>query len=161
MARCAARSRRRRARWATADRVISVGTVERDRIAKHVAAFDIALQPDVTEYASPLKLFEYMALKRAIIAPDRENIREVLTHGHDALLFDPGSEDSLVQGLRALAESAEPRRRLGEAARRMIDERGFTCSTMRGACSSCSSRCSLSVPAGTRAASAAGSAGKA
>jgi hypothetical protein len=41
-------------------------------------AFDIALQTASVPYASPLKLFEYMALSRAVIAPDQPNIREVL-----------------------------------------------------------------------------------
>ena len=43
------------------DRVTVTGVVPRDRLPAHIAAFDIALQPDVTSYASPLKLFEYMA----------------------------------------------------------------------------------------------------
>jgi glycosyltransferase involved in cell wall biosynthesis len=71
------------------DRVTVTGIIDRDEVARYVGVFDIALQPDVVEYASPLKLFEYMALGKAIIAPDRANIREILTHGRDALLFDP------------------------------------------------------------------------
>jgi glycosyltransferase involved in cell wall biosynthesis len=109
-----------------AGRVTFVGLVERDQIPLHVAAFDIALQPDVTEYASPLKLFEYMALGRAIAAPARANIREVLRDGHDALLFDPGDEESLYRVLLQLAENGDLRARLGAAARRTIDERGLT-----------------------------------
>src|SRR5690606_10742188 len=71
-----------------ADRVTFTGLVPRDDIANVVAAFDIALQPDVVPYASPLKLFEYMILGCAIVAPDTPNIREVLTDGDGAALFD-------------------------------------------------------------------------
>ena len=45
------------------------GFVSRDAVPSHVAAFDIALQPAVTSYASPLKLFEDLALGKAIVAP--------------------------------------------------------------------------------------------
>ena len=71
------------------DRVTFAGLVARGEIADYVAAFDIAMQPQVVAYASPLKLFEYMALGRAIVAPATANICEVLTDGEDALLFDP------------------------------------------------------------------------
>ncbi|MFP4162271.1 MAG: glycosyltransferase, partial [Ectothiorhodospira sp.] len=42
------------------DRVTITGIIPRDQVARYVAAFDIALQPDVVDYASPLKLFEYL-----------------------------------------------------------------------------------------------------
>ena len=42
------------------DRVSFTGMVTRDSIAHYVAAFDIALQPAVVEYASPLKMIEYL-----------------------------------------------------------------------------------------------------
>jgi glycosyltransferase involved in cell wall biosynthesis len=68
-----------------ADRVTIAGVVERDHVARYIAAFDIAVLPGLTSYSSPLKLFEYLQLRRAIVAPDTENIREVLTHRRDAL----------------------------------------------------------------------------
>ena len=57
------------ARLGIADRVQFTGTMSRDRLPGLIAAFDIALQPLVTAYASPLKLFEYMAEGRTIVAP--------------------------------------------------------------------------------------------
>ncbi len=35
------------------------GVVPRDQVARYISAFDVALQPAVVPYASPLKLFEY------------------------------------------------------------------------------------------------------
>ena len=64
-----------------ADRVRFTGLATRDEIPRLVAGFDIALQPASVPYASPLKLFEYMAAGQAIIAPDQPNIREVLEQG--------------------------------------------------------------------------------
>jgi glycosyltransferase involved in cell wall biosynthesis len=103
-----------------------LGLVDRDRIAGHVAAFDIALQPQVVAYASPLKLFEYMALGRAIVAPDQANIREVLTDGENALLFRPGDPAHFAAQIVRLCADQALRRRLGDAASATIDTRGYT-----------------------------------
>lgn len=97
-------------------RVHVAGLVERDALAAYISAFDIALQPEVTPYASPLKLFEYMALRRAIVAPDAPNIREILTHGENAFLFEPNNSASFADAVRALAVDPQLRSRLGKGA---------------------------------------------
>jgi glycosyltransferase involved in cell wall biosynthesis len=107
-------------------RVTFAGLVERQDVAKFVAAFDIALQPKVVEYASPLKLFEYMALEKAIVAPDQANIREVLTPDVDAVLFDPARPDHMARAILGLAGDPTLRERLGRAARATIGARGLT-----------------------------------
>lgn len=74
-----------------ADRLTITGVVGDDVVADHIRAFDIALIPGVTEYASPLKLFEYLYLRRAIVAPDIPNIREILKDGENTMLFAAGA----------------------------------------------------------------------
>lgn len=106
--------------------VTFTGLVGRDRIAEHIAAFDIALQPEVVPYASPLKLFEYLALGRAIVAPATPNITEVLTHDLNALLFDPQSPGAFDAALERLCGDVSLRLRLGQAARDTIDQKGLT-----------------------------------
>src|SRR5258708_901759 len=91
------------ARLNLADRVTFAGLVDRDMVARMVAVFDIALQPKSVEYASPLKLFEYMALGKAIVAPDQANIREVLEPGVSGLLFDPARASSMTAAIARLA----------------------------------------------------------
>lgn len=110
-------------------RVHFAGIVDRDRVANYVSAFDIALQPDVVEYASPLKIYEYLALGKAIVAPSRPNIREILTDGQNALLFDPQDVNGVRQAVAKLAGSAELRERLGQAAKRTLDERDISWDT--------------------------------
>ncbi len=107
-------------------RVTFAGHVAREDIGSAIAAFDVALQPSAVAYASPLKLFEYMAAGKAIIAPDQPNIREALTDGDSALLFEPNNRAAMATAILRLASDADLRRRLGTAARRQIDERGFT-----------------------------------
>jgi glycosyltransferase involved in cell wall biosynthesis len=108
------------------NQVTVTGIVGRDDVAGHVAAFDIALQPQVTEYASPLKLFEYMALGRAIVAPNQRNIREVLTDGRDSLLFEPADNDAFTAAIRTLVADPGLRQSLGRGAMQTVHDRGFT-----------------------------------
>jgi glycosyltransferase involved in cell wall biosynthesis len=63
-----------------------------------------------------LKLFEYMAAGRAIVASDLPAIREVLTDGVNGLLVAPGDADALAAAIRRLAADAPLRLRLGAAA---------------------------------------------
>lgn len=107
-------------------RVTFTGVVGRDDVARHVAAFDIALQPGITEYASPLKLFEYMYLGRAVVAPDMSNIREVLTHEHDALLFPADRPDAMNDAILRLCQDPELRARLGRTARATMETKQLT-----------------------------------
>jgi len=83
-------------------------------------AFDVGLVPAINPYASPLKLFEYMAAGLCVIAPDQPNLREVLAHETDALLVASGDRDSLQGALVRLAGDAPLRARLGAAARAKV-----------------------------------------
>ncbi len=109
-----------------ADRVNFAGLVDHDAIPAVVAGFDIALQPRVVDYASPLKIFEYMAAGKAIVAPDQPNIREVLANGVTALLFDPAEPEAMWRVIRCLAADPALREQLGDAARREIARRDYT-----------------------------------
>lgn len=108
------------------DRVHFAGFKTRAEIPQYLAAMDIALQPAVTDYASPLKIFEYMISSLAIIAPNQPNIREILSHRQNALLFDPqdfaAAEDEILQ----LVTDANLRSTLGAAAKETITKRGYT-----------------------------------
>jgi len=100
-----------------AERVEFTGLAKREAIPGLVAGFDVALQPAAVPYASPLKVFEYMAAGRAIVAPDQPNIREVLEDGRTAILFDVKQPDGLWQAIRRLVADPDLRARLGRAAR--------------------------------------------
>jgi glycosyltransferase involved in cell wall biosynthesis len=109
-----------------AARVDFAGLVPPDQVARCVAGFDIALQPAATPYASPLKIFDYMAAGCAIAAPDQPNIREILTHGDTALLFAPASPGAMWQAVQSLIADAALRHRLGAAARAEIERKNYT-----------------------------------
>jgi len=109
-------------------RVVLCGPVPRGEIESALAAFDVAVQPAVTSYACPMKILEYMAAGRAIVAPGSDNVRELLTHGETALLCPGGANpDAVDLGAAVLALARDPalRARLGEAARARVLERGY------------------------------------
>jgi glycosyltransferase involved in cell wall biosynthesis len=115
-----------RRRWQThnlpVDHFLYSGQVAPDRVPLYLAAMDICVMPHpYTEqfayYTSPLKLFEYMAAGRAIIASDLPGWSDVVQHEQTALLFPAGDSAALAACLRRLQEDSELRQRLGAAAR--------------------------------------------
>ena len=114
------------ARLGVTGRVTFAGLAGRNEIAAMTAAFDVALQPKSVDYASPLKLFEYMVSGKAIVAPDQPNIKEVLVDSVSALMFDPNRRETLILALDRLVKEPDLRRALGAGARRAIDHPGFT-----------------------------------
>ena len=113
-------------RLGIADRVTITGIIGRDEIVRYIAAFDIALQPAVVAYASPLKLFEYLVLGRAIVAPAQPNIMEILRDGENALLFEPEHPSALAEAIDHVSRDIGLRQRIAAGARASIDEQGFT-----------------------------------
>lgn len=108
------------------DRVRFTGVVHRNDVPGYVAAFDIALQPAVTSYASPLKLMEYLVMGKAVVAPNTPNLLEILKHGENAMLFEESNVDSLRQTLTELCINHTLRKRLAIAARETIDRMQLT-----------------------------------
>ncbi|MGB6835590.1 MAG: glycosyltransferase family 4 protein [Candidatus Acidiferrum sp.] len=109
------------------ERSITVtGVIPRNEVARYIAAFDVALQPAVVPYASPLKLFEYMVLGCAIVAPAMPNLCEILVDGENALLFDPEKPESFSSALSRVCSEPVFRDRIGKSATKTIIQRNLT-----------------------------------
>lgn len=108
------------------ERVTFTGVVHRSKVPDYVATFDIALQPAVTSYASPLKLMEYLILGKAIIAPATANLQEILVDGKNAVMFDENQPCSLEATLTRLCHDSALRDQLAIAARQTIDDLQLT-----------------------------------
>ena len=106
--------------------VAITGEASRGQVLSHLAEIDIALQPAATSYACPMKLIEYMASGKAIVAPCQENIRELIAHEMNGLLFKPGDWKDFSGQVERLINDGEMIRRLGREARRTVINRGFT-----------------------------------
>lgn len=107
-------------------KVTFTGVIDRHRVPEHVAAFDVALQPAVTAYASPLKLMEYLVLGKAIVAPSTPNLREILTDDLNALLFDDAEPGGMEKALTRLSAQSELRNRLALGSRQTVERLNLT-----------------------------------
>jgi len=108
------------------DRLTFTGVVPRTRVPELAMAFDVALQTALVPYASPLCLFEYLALGKAIVAPDQPNHHEVLHAGVDALLYKPDEPGDMERTIEVLVSSPELRARLEAGARASMENGNFT-----------------------------------
>ena len=84
-------------------------------------ASDVLLMPHpkntfYSSYVSPLKMFEYMASKRPIVASRLPAIEEILAHGRNALLGEPGNPKSIAANVSLLLNDPEACQSLAEQA---------------------------------------------
>lgn len=102
------------------DAVTFTGGVPHTEMPEYLAAMDVAVAPYPKLddfYFSPLKLYEYMAAGRAIVASRAGQVAEILTNGVNALLYEPGEKRGLVECILRLRRDENLRRTLGEEAR--------------------------------------------
>tara|TARA_Y100001958_G_C21248715_1_gene581897 strand:- start:17486 stop:18655 length:1170 start_codon:yes stop_codon:yes gene_type:complete len=81
-----------------------MGFIEHNKIPNYLFASDILLalwssKVVTINYCSPLKIFEYMAAGRTIVAHGYPTIREVLENENDSILCEPDNYDSLKLSL--------------------------------------------------------------
>jgi glycosyltransferase involved in cell wall biosynthesis len=100
-------------------RVSVVGAVPQDDVPAYVRAMDIAVAPYPPLdrfYFSPLKVLEYMAVGRAVVASRIGQNVDLIRDGQTGLLIPPGDAAALADAARELAADERLRRDLGAAA---------------------------------------------
>lgn len=103
-----------------ASRVEFTGFVPHEKVRELLSTVDIAVIPHSNDHGSPMKIFEYMAAGKAIVAPACGPIMEIVEDGETGLLFGPSDHGGLTQVLVRLAEDSALRRRLGRDARQRV-----------------------------------------
>ena len=115
-----------------ATNVTLTGFIENSRLPLVQAAADILLMPygrsisassgqDIAEVINPMKMFEYMAAKRAIVTADLPVIREVLDETK-AVFCQPGEPAAWKQAIERLRGDEKRRTSLAAEARREIEK---------------------------------------
>jgi glycosyltransferase involved in cell wall biosynthesis len=105
------------------DNLHVVGWVPPTQIPLYLAAADVLALPNSgreaisRQHTSPLKLFEYMAAARPIVASDLPSLREVLSDGVNALLVPADDAQALARGINRLLTEPALCRRLVQQAR--------------------------------------------
>jgi glycosyltransferase involved in cell wall biosynthesis len=109
--------------------LIFTGSVSHESVPKYIAAADVCVacfeENDVTCCKSPLKIVEYLASGKAIVA---SNVGEVPLMLKDAgVVVEAGNSDALCQGIIRVVEDRSLRENLEKKARlRAIDEYNWT-----------------------------------
>ena len=105
------------------ENVIFTGKTLQSEGPNYLGACDILLSPHVRNpdgskfFGSPTKLFEYMAMGKAIIASNLGQIGELLEHNKTAYLVEPGNIKQLVDAMLLLIIDSQLRHNLGRKAR--------------------------------------------
>ena len=112
-----------------ASRITFTGMIPPAAVAARLHEADVLILPNPksaisTDFTSPLKLFEYMAAGRPIVASDLPAFREVLRHEENALLVEAGTPQAIVAGIQRIKD--DPALGLRLAARAAADVRDFT-----------------------------------
>jgi glycosyltransferase involved in cell wall biosynthesis len=102
------------------EQVTFCGYVPHEKIFDYIASADIAYSDDWSVIGFPMKLYDYMALGKAIVAEGTESIRELLTDRVNGLLYRTDAE--MKEQIMTLAKDAALRKSLGQTARRMMDQ---------------------------------------
>jgi glycosyltransferase involved in cell wall biosynthesis len=100
-------------------KTLMTGLVGADAVPRYLAAADIVVSPhaaDESFIGSPIKLWEYMASGRAIVASSVAQLSDVIADGRTGLLVPPRDPDALAAALVRLCDDPQLRARLGSAA---------------------------------------------
>ena len=104
-------------RHGLAPRTRVTGRIAPERMGDYLRLFDIMVFPSLFSEGCPISMLEAMALGRPIIASRVAAIPEILRHGENGLLVEPGSSHEIAGAIRRLAGDPELARRIGEGAR--------------------------------------------
>jgi glycosyltransferase involved in cell wall biosynthesis len=87
-----------------------------------ISESDICIAPlglndrNVTQGACPIKVLEYMASSRPLVASNMPIVRELVREDVDALLFSPNDSDDLARQVLMLLDDFELSKRLSDSA---------------------------------------------
>lgn len=102
--------------------VVFTGMVAPAEVPNYVAAADITVVPyppmRQKMWLSPLKLFEYMASEKAVVASTIGQISQVIRDRENGLLVPPGDSSALASAFDTLLSNKSLRDALGKQARR-------------------------------------------
>jgi len=107
------------------NRVIFTGKLYHSNTMRKLSEMDILVAPYKNSkffYFSPIKIFEYMASGKAIIASSQGQISEILKNKVDAILINAEDKEEFLNALLFLIDNKEERIKLGNKALKKAEE---------------------------------------
>jgi len=102
------------------EKFIFTGNVPHKKIPAYLNIMDITILPNMSKYSSPVKIFEYMAMAKPVIAPAKGQVKKILRDGHHGILIPPGAKNELEYAIVRLYEDEALREKLGQNARKEV-----------------------------------------
>ena len=108
--------------------VIMTGAIAHSQVPEMLSIADVAVVPSAPISASlggtgvPLKLFEYMAAGKAVVATAQSQAAEVIQDGNNGLLVEAGDVNKFAEAILKLLIDPVERVRLGQNARQQAIE---------------------------------------
>jgi len=121
-----------------ADKVEIIAPVDHDQVPALMASATVCIVPAASDLTPsptvvfPTKILEYMACRRAIVAPRRETLAHVVENNREALLFEAGDPIDLARKVLRLVGEPLLRERIAQNAYERV-RRDFTASATRRA----------------------------
>lgn len=105
-------------------RVTMVGDVPHYEIPVYLDACDIliALYTHPDFFNSPIKILEYMAMEKAVVATSQGQITKIIDHQEQGVLINLKEKNSLVDAVTLLADNKDMRIKMGKEARKKVME---------------------------------------
>lgn len=75
-----------------------------------------------TEHIYPLKVFEYLAMGKPVVATNLKGISQIIKHGENGLLVEPNNPDEVTEAILRIYKDPELRSRLEQNARKSVLE---------------------------------------
>lgn len=117
--------------------VIMTGRKKFNEIPDYVATFDISMVSARSAegfHYSPLKLREYMAAGKPVVAPYAGDLPDIFTDGKDLLLYEAGNPRSLAEKILTLIEDPEKHRELSDNAKQWFETEGAWVHELKKVC---------------------------
>jgi glycosyltransferase involved in cell wall biosynthesis len=101
--------------------VILPGKVPHHEVSSFLSAMDLGILPDSNDYGSPMKLFEFMAMGKGMIAPDFSPIAEVVQDNETSWLFPASNKQACIDKVFEIVKDKEAHKKVGLNARVYIE----------------------------------------
>lgn len=107
-------------RLGLASRAVFTGRVAHADVPRYLAAIDVGVLLDSNDYGSPMKVFEYWSMGKAVIVPRVAPVLEIARDGETCLLIARADSAAMAAAILRLAEDPQLRRQLGENGRAQV-----------------------------------------
>jgi glycosyltransferase involved in cell wall biosynthesis len=113
-----------------------VGRVSSSEVPAYLAGFDVGYSGQLVMkigamYHSPLKIYEYLSMRKPVVAAAWDDARSVVHEGQTGFLFDSSDPASLKSALRRAYQARASLDAMGRAARNLMVERHSWTSRVR------------------------------